>query len=105
LVLAYMSPVITPVPGERSLLLSVCDTSWDDIGRVALEPLRIPMGRTAKETAQRLATAYCELALGVELSGLEAMMDGEGKGQGASDRPAAERAGGAMALDASRVQP
>jgi hypothetical protein len=27
LVLAYMSPVITPVPGERALFLSVCDTS------------------------------------------------------------------------------
>ena len=74
LIWALMSPVIAPEPAGRALLLSVCDTTEGRIGKEAVDAIRIPRARTAKETARELATAYYELAQAVELSGIEALV-------------------------------
>ena len=74
LIWALMSPVIAPEPTGGALLLSVCDTTEGRIGKEAVDAIRIPRARTAKETARELATAYYELAQAVELSGIEALV-------------------------------
>lgn len=74
LISALMSPVISPEVGGTALLFSVCETSQGHVGKPALDALRIPRARTARETAWLLTDAYCELAQAVELSGIDAMV-------------------------------
>ena len=74
LIWALMSPVIAPEPTGGALLLSVCDTTEGRIGKEAVDAIRIPRARSAKETARDLTAAYYELAQAVELSGIESLV-------------------------------